>query len=69
MLLLSIVIVTFSVFYINVLSDEGPEPDIYSTIVGKVEGIGDSTDAIDVVFEHRLIYHPLEIQNILPCLN
>jgi len=52
-LLLAIAIAVFSVIYMNVLSDDGPDPDIYSTIVGKVEGTGDSTDAIDVVFEHR----------------
>jgi len=51
--LLAIAVSVFAVIYMNVLSDTGPDPDIYSTIVGKVEGTGDSTDAIDVAFEHR----------------
>ncbi len=45
-LLLAIAISIFSVVYMNVLSDEGPEPTAYVTIVGKLEND-------DIIFEHR----------------
>jgi len=45
-LLLAIAIAVFSVIYMNVLSDEGPNPETFATIVGKIE-------AEDLVFEHR----------------
>ena len=44
--LLAIAISVFSVIYMNVLSDEGPNPETFATIVGKIE-------AEDLVFEHR----------------
>ena len=45
-LLLAMAICVFSVVYMNVLSDEGPEPGAYVTIVGKLEND-------DIIFEHR----------------
>jgi flagellin-like protein len=45
-LLLAIAICVFSVVYMNVLSEDGPNPETYATIVGKIE-------AEDLVFEHR----------------
>jgi len=44
--LLAIAISVFSVIYMNVLSDDGPEPVAYVTIVGKIE-------TGDLVFEHH----------------
>jgi hypothetical protein len=49
--LLAIAISVFSVVYINVLSDNGPYPNAYVTIVGKVEK--NPVEFFDVVFEHR----------------
>jgi hypothetical protein len=45
-LLLAIAISIFSVVYMNVLSEDGPNPETFATIVGKIE-------AEDLVFEHR----------------
>lgn len=45
-LLLAIAISIFSVVYMNVLSEDGPESAAYVTIVGKIEND-------DIVFEHR----------------
>jgi len=45
-LLIAMAISAFSIIYINVLSDSGPPPESYATIVGKLE-------SGDVVFEHR----------------
>jgi len=45
-LLMAIAVSMFSLIYLNVLSDEGPDPESFSTIVGKME-------ENDVVFEHR----------------
>jgi len=35
--LLAIAIAVFSVIYMNVLSDEGPDPNAYATVIGKME--------------------------------
>jgi hypothetical protein len=45
-LLLAIAVSIFSVIYLNVLSDPGPAPEAYVTIIGKME-------SGDVVLEHR----------------
>jgi hypothetical protein len=45
-LLLAIAVSMFAFIYINVLSDEGPGPESFSTIVGKMEDE-------NVLFEHR----------------
>jgi len=45
-LLLAIAISIFSVVYMNVLSDDGPNPESHVTIVGKLEND-------DIIFEHR----------------
>ena len=44
--LLIIAISVFSILYINVLSDDGSDPDVYVTIIGKIE-------SGKIVFEHR----------------
>ena len=44
--LLTIAISVFSILYINVLSDDGPDPHIYITIIGKIE-------SGKIVFEHQ----------------
>ena len=44
--LLAVAISVFSVVYMNVLSDDGPNPESHATIVGKME-IGNA------IFEHR----------------
>jgi hypothetical protein len=46
-LLLVIAISVFSVIYMNVLSEDGPSPETYATIIGRVETTGDA------IFEHR----------------
>ena len=45
-LLLAIAICVFSVVYMNVLSEDGPNPETYATIVGKME-------TGYAIFEHR----------------
>lgn len=45
-LLLAMAVAAFSVVYIQVLSDEGPSPEAYVTVVGMIENN-------NVVFEHR----------------
>jgi len=45
-LLLAIAIAVFSVIYMNVLSDDGPNPESHATIVGKME-------TGNAIFEHR----------------
>ena len=45
-LLIAIAISVFSIYYLDVLSDPGPRPEAYLTIVGKLE-------SGNVVFEHR----------------
>jgi hypothetical protein len=47
-LLLAIAVSVFSVLYINVISDDGPVPGSYSTIIGRVEETTGET-----IFEHR----------------
>lgn len=52
-LLLAIAVSMFALIYMNVLSDEGPPPETYVTIVGKM-GIDDNADDFkDAIFEHR----------------
>ena len=46
-LLLVIAISVFSVVYMNVLSEDGPNSETYATIIGRVEITGDT------IFEHR----------------
>ena len=45
-LLMAIAVSMFALIYMNVLSDEGPSPETFSTIVGKME-------QNNIVFEHR----------------
>jgi hypothetical protein len=45
-LLLAMAVAAFSVIYMNVLSDDGPSPESYATIAGKME-LGEA------IFEHR----------------
>ena len=65
--LLAIAITIFSVVLINVLSDEGPSPNLYSTIIGKAEngevifenqrGEGININSkISLLFEGNLLY-------------
>jgi len=49
-LLLVIAVAVFSVVYMNVLSDDGPSPHTYTTVVGKIEN---DKDLLDIVFEHQ----------------
>ena len=46
--LLGMAVMVFSVVYLNVLSEPGPNPEVFVTITGKVE---DNNPAPDVVFE------------------
>jgi len=50
-LLLAIAISIFSVIYMNVLSDDGPNPKSHVTIVGKLEN--NPVEFFDIVFEHK----------------
>lgn len=50
-LLLAIAISIFSVVYMNVLSEDGPNPETYATIVGKMEPEGNIFNT--VAFENR----------------
>ena len=47
--LLAMAVAVFSVIYINVLSDDGPSPVIYATVIGKLEGPENNPV---VIFEH-----------------
>jgi len=50
-LLLSMAVAAFSVIYMNVLSDDGPDPETFTTIVGSMANEnGDSYP--DIVFQH-----------------
>jgi len=50
-LLLSIAVSVFSVVYLDVLSDDGPSPETYVTLVGKLETKDDMINT--VAFENR----------------
>lgn len=50
-LLLSIAVSVFSVVYLDVLSDDGPSPETYVTLVGKLENKDDMINT--VAFENR----------------
>jgi flagellin-like protein len=73
--LLAMAVAVFSVIYMNVLADDGPTPDAFLTVIGKID------DNFDVIFDHTLgeeIYinspvditiggHPLENFVDYPC--
>jgi len=50
-LLLSMAVAAFSVVYMNVLSDDGPDPETFTTIVGSMTN-ENGDDYPDVVFQH-----------------
>ena len=50
-LLLSMAVAAFSVIYMNVLSDDGPDPETFTTIIGSMANEnGDNYP--DIVFQH-----------------